>query len=84
MKFEDLSPEQQKIAADNSPDELIELAQENGIELSHDQLDQIAAGGWFPSSVDEGCPSCGSHNIHVSSIGQTMRYKCNNCGNTWM
>ena len=85
MRFEDLSPEQQKLAIGKSPDELIELAKENGVELTQEQLNQIAGGSWFPgSALEVGCPSCGSKNVHVSSIGQTMLYKCNDCGKTWM
>lgn len=75
MKFEYLSPEQQRQAIDQaigkSADELEKLATENGIELTNEQLDQIAGGGWFPSSaLEKGCPDCGSLNVHVSSIGQ--------------
>ena len=85
MEFEDLSPEQKSLAIGKTPDELVEIAEENGIELSREQLDQIAGGGWLPSSaIDDGCPNCGSKNVHVSSIGQTMVYKCKNCGKEWM
>lgn len=85
MKFEDLTPEQQEKAAGKSTAELIELAKENGVELSREQLDEIAGGGWSPSSaLDDGCPKCGSLNVHVSSVGQTMLYTCNDCGNQWM
>lgn len=45
----------------------------------------VAGGGWFPSSaLENGCPNCGSTDIHVSSVGQTMVYKCNKCGKKWM
>lgn len=85
MRLEDLSPQQVAKAVGKSPDELVELAEENGVELSQEQLEQIAGGGWLPgSAIDDGCPDCGSKNVHVSSIGQTMCYECKNCGKKWM
>ena len=46
MNYEDLTPEQQdKVKACASPDELVALAQEEGYELSDEQLDSIS-GGW--------------------------------------
>ncbi len=85
MRLEDLSPEQLAEAAGKSSDELVELAEEHGIELSQEQLDQISGGGWLPgSALENGCPDCGSKNVHVSSIGQTMLYECKDCGKKWM
>ncbi len=40
--------------------------------------------GLSGSAIDDGCPDCGSKNVHVSSIGQTMCYECKNCGKKWM
>ena len=46
MKFEDLSPElQEKARKCTSNEELIKLAQDEGIQLSDDELAQIAGGG---------------------------------------
>ena len=46
MTFEDLSPEQKAQArACKTPDELLALAKEEGIELTDAQLEDIA-GGW--------------------------------------
>lgn len=85
MKIEDISPELQKQAIGKNADELTELAKEHGVELTQEQLEQISAGGWLPgSALENGCPDCGSKDIQVSSIGQTMRYKCKKCGKTWM
>ena len=36
------------------------------------------------SVLDDGRPDCDSKNVHVSSVGQTMIYKCKNCGKEWM
>ena len=51
-----LTDEQKKLAeAAQSPEELLELAKENGIELTPDQL-EVAAGGvcWHECIID--CP----------------------------
>lgn len=48
MDFEDLkNPElQEKLKACKTADELVELAREEGVELSDEQLDSIAGGAW--------------------------------------
>ena len=47
MNFEDLTPEQQeKARACKSPEELIELAKAEGVELSDGELDAISGGVW--------------------------------------
>lgn len=55
MKFEDLTPQQkEKAIACKTPNELLELAKQEGIELSDDQLDTISGGGWSePSCPDD-------------------------------
>ena len=65
MKFEDLSPElQAKADACEAPEELLELAKEEGIELSDEDLENIS-GGWRkhkhrrvvePNSTDQDGP----------------------------
>lgn len=46
MKYENLTDEQKaKIADAQSPEELLELAKEEGYELSDDELEAIS-GGW--------------------------------------
>lgn len=52
MNFEDLSPElQEKVKACTSPEELFELAKDEGVELSEEQLDAVS-GGWCPVHSD--------------------------------
>ncbi len=47
MDFKDLSPELRKKArACSTPEELLELAREEGYELDDAQLDGIAGGDW--------------------------------------
>ena len=44
---EQLTPEQmEKVRACKSPDELVELAKAEGLELNDEQLDAIAGGSW--------------------------------------
>ena len=55
MDFESISPELQKKArACQTPDEIVDLAKEAGVELSEEQLDAIA-GGDFWNCKDEPC-----------------------------
>ncbi len=45
MEFKDLAPEQQeKARACNTPEELLALAKEEGIELTDEQLEAVAGG----------------------------------------
>lgn len=53
MNFEDLTPEQkEKAIACKTPEEMLELAKEEGLELSDEQLEAVSGGGWTE-------PSCG-------------------------
>lgn len=46
--FNDLTPEQMDKARDcKNSDELVKLAESEGIELTDDQLDAIAGGTWY-------------------------------------
>ena len=47
MDFKDISPELgEKAKACASPEELLELAREEGYELSDEELEGISGGGW--------------------------------------
>ncbi len=47
MINEELTPEQiEKAKACKTPEELLELAQEDGIELTNEQLDALSGGSW--------------------------------------
>ena len=55
-----ISAEQLKKASEcTSREELLELADQEGIELTDEQLEQVS-GGW---GNDRRCPQCGSDNI---------------------
>ena len=46
--FNELTPEQmEKARACKNPDDLVELAKSEGIELTDEQLDAIAGGTWY-------------------------------------
>lgn len=49
MNYSDLTPEQLKMAEGKSPQELLKLAQEEGIELTDKQLETVAGGGVWDS-----------------------------------
>ena len=53
MNFEDLTPElKEKAIACKTPEELLELARQEGIDLTDEQLESISGGGWKVP----GCP----------------------------
>ena len=48
MKLEDLSPElQEKAKACTSPEEILALAKDQGIELTDEELQAVAGGGFW-------------------------------------
>lgn len=71
--------------AGKSPDEILELAKDMGVELTDEQLEDVAGGSiWNPhDAYSDGCPNCGSHNLQYGNVGQTMWYTCKDCGKQW-
>ena len=56
MDFKDLTPEQQEAAkACKSPEELVALAQNVGVQLTDEQMDAIAGGSWYNPCSDHSC-----------------------------
>ena len=55
MNFDDLkNPElQEKLKACTSVEELVALAEKEGMELSDEQMEAVAGGGW---TCDNACP----------------------------
>ena len=68
---------------DKTPEEILSMAKDEGIELSDEQLEGIAGGGMWDKPGADGCPSCGSHDISYSNVGQTVWMTCRNCGHKW-
>lgn len=65
MNIKDLSPElKEKARACHTPEELFELAKEEGMEIPDEELDGIASGGWC-SDHEWGCPAdkCGVYGV---------------------
>ena len=61
MNFEELTSEQQaKARTCKNVDELVELAKEDGMELSDEELEAIAGGKWGLEGGECGTPFLGS------------------------
>ena len=72
-----------KMEACETPEEMLALAKEEGLELSDGELEAIAGGSWSPKDALPQCPVCGSYAISVFPIpgcaGMTRRV-CHDCG----
>lgn len=58
MNFEDLTPElKEKALQCKTPEELLELAKEEGYELNDEELEAVAGGEvtWCPKNIEEQC-----------------------------
>ena len=74
MKVEDLTPEQiEKAKACRSPEEIVAVFREEGIELSDAQLEKVSGGGWLGHQ----CPRCGSYDVDLLANGGMV---CDKCG----
>ena len=61
MEFENLSEEQKsRVRACKTPEEMLALAQEEGVELSDEQLEAVAGGWGDPCDSD-----CGMLNLEI-------------------
>ena len=83
MALEGISPDVQKKLADASSDELIQLATENGIDLTDEQLDAISGGSLWDGKTGNyttNCPACGKTIIWPMS--QPDPNSCPYCGVT--
>ena len=92
MDFNDLTEEQKaKVDGCKTPQELQELAKEEGLELSLEELDSISAGTWGGGNGGSGtpttCPRCGSTNTSSTLTGTQPvleEWLCLDCGYTWV
>lgn len=65
--------------------------QENGMQLSDEQLDQVSGGGGNAVAFKKTpppCPNCGSTNVTIRNewvIGKKIKLSlhCNNCQSEW-
>ena len=88
MRFRDLRPDLQEKAREcQTPEEIAELAREEGVELSDEEIDRIS-GGWGDSE-DSGmrCPECGSANVTGKAVragdSNWEELTCLDCGHCW-
>ena len=85
----------EKIRACKSTEEMLEVAKEEGVELSEEQLEAITGGACeeapasTPTPTQNGlrCPRCGSTSITIEHSSDENEYsrgisrRCNQCGN---
>ena len=72
-----------KVRECKNQEELLDLAKQEGVELTDEQLQMISGGGCFSSFK---CPNCGSKDYKVLSnyqISGCKTYHCNKCGHEW-
>lgn len=68
----------------STPEELVALAREEGIELTDGQLEAISGGTDYKPYWTPQCPRCGSHktSFYPDSL-KTLACACDDCGYQW-
>ena len=77
MNNENLTAEFREKARGKTAEELVELAQDEGVELTDEQLEAVS-GGWNGRN----CPNCGSDNCGMAD-DDAYNFGCFNCGYQW-
>lgn len=81
MEFKDLTPEQrEKVASAKTPEEILAMAQQDGYELSDEELDQISGGQAWYEETWVTCITCGHSWLKNLPDKGTITVKCPNCG----
>lgn len=64
-----------------SPEEMIKLAEDKGIELTDEQLESISGGGSWSEFIDSICPDCGNYLIDTHMVDEAGNeiYYCSVC-----
>lgn len=79
--LKDLTEEQiKKLRECKSPQEILDLAKKEGIELTDEQLEAVSGGVCVQAPV---CPMCGSDRVHVIEESAYDLCDCLNCGHSW-
>lgn len=87
--FQGLTQEQiEKVKNCKNNEELLELAKEEGVELTDEQLQAVSGGACTESEPDLGCcPKCGSTNFIYGELRDfsTTKYdfECLDCQTRW-
>jgi len=86
MSYKGLTAEQvEKMEACKTPEEILALAQEEGYELTDDELQSISGGDWSPKNALPRCSACGSYAVTVNPMPCTgcATCICHDCGHQW-
>ena len=81
----------QRASACKTPEEILAFAQDEGLELTDEQLEAVSGGqsaeGWGIYGTDwlgnPVCPFCNSTNVQTYTDGAHESYKCRDCGQKW-
>ena len=84
MNIEGFTPEQiERTRAGKTPKEVLDLAKDEGVELTDEQLDQISGGvDWdVLDTLKKGrCPRCDGNEFILTEVNGRSVCKCQNCG----
>lgn len=84
MRFEDLTlGQQEKLNKCKSAEDILAVAQEEGYQLSNDELSKITSGGW---GLRYECSQCGSIDISTvhDPLNDNVYCTCKKCGHEWI
>ena len=78
----------ERAKACETPEDILRLASEEGVELSDEEIEKVAGGGFWDDGggSSEPCPFCGSTNTYedVKDHGAPRPIMvCVDCGMTW-
>lgn len=90
MKFDEITPEQyEKLADAKTPEDILALIEEEGYELSDEELNKISGGDWnVAETVQKGlqCPNCHSYEVYrfpQPGVTGVVQCACKSCGIRW-
>ena len=73
-----------KVKSCKNQEELLKMAQEEGIELTDEQLEAVSGGCGSDDSNPITCPKCNSTDVTYYPIkGRPGKFHCNSCGNVF-